>query len=295
MQEIVLYESIRNITYIIYGLYSKLIKLESEGKSSSLEYEDTLRKLEKYEILENKYYEEVEKRTNNNTDFAVLMNARAHHNAKSNFPLYKRIGDIVHIVFHDFDQDDLVYMRMSNRLYEIFIHAKTEEDDFEREIYGFEDIRNKYLIDIIDSMIKDEKFKSYNKILIAAKYKISFINKRRIPIITHKNSMASMSCGVINTTEISEYAEKIFRLTNESLNSEKNSRSLLIASALIRADMLQMDEISFEAMRMMIDAGKIIGRIESNDGEKFFDSIVELKDDDKKKFGDNGHNLERKY
>lgn len=60
MGESDIYNSIKSTTYVLYNLYQRLTKLEIEGKNSSKEYEETLRTIEIYTALEDKYYDMLE-------------------------------------------------------------------------------------------------------------------------------------------------------------------------------------------------------------------------------------------
>ena len=188
-------------------------------------------------------------------------------------------------------------MRITNKLFEVFLHNRvSDSNDIERIMYDeYEAQRDQYFVDILDSMSKDKDYKDYKKMLIKAKYKVAFINKRRNPRKVEINFFANTAAGMSNAAEVSEYAKKMYKLSEKSINSPLNARSILLSSAFIRANLIQMDDISTEALRLILQTGEILGDVKSNDGKKLFDRIVEYQEEDKTTFKNKGNVLKRKF
>ena len=87
----------------------------------------------------------------------------------------------------------------------------------------------------------------------------------------------------------------MYKLSEKSINSPLNARSILLSSAFIRANLIQMDDVSTEALRLILQTGEILGDVKSNDGKKLFDRIVEYQEEDKTTFKNKGNALKRKF
>lgn len=297
MIKIDIYNSIKSTTGALYCLYQKLAKLEIEGKEATATYEETLRAIEMYTILEDKYYDIIEDISKNDEEVILRLNAVTALGAKAQFGSDRKLSDPSYIIFHDFEGEDIVPMRMTNKLFETYLHNKVSDiDDINRKLYDeYGAQRDQYFIDVLDSMSKDKEFKAYRKMLIRAKYKVAFINKRRNPRKLESNFFTDTAAGLTNATELTEYAKKMYKLSEKSINSPSNARSILLSTAFIRANLIQMDEVSTEALRLMIETGVSLGDIEANAGKKLFDRIVDYQDEDKETFKDRGNSLKRKF
>lgn len=297
MGESEIYNSIKSTTYVLYNLYQRLTKLEIEGKNSSKEYEETLRTIEIYTALEDKYYDMLEELGKKDSELVLRLNAITALEAPSYFGKEKKLCDPTFIIFHDFKSEDVVPMRITNKLFEVFLHNKvSDENDIERAIYdGYESQRDQYFLDILDSMSKDKDYKAYRNMIIKAKYKVAFINKRRNPRKVENNFFTDSAAGLTNATEVVEYAKKMYKLSESSINSPLNARSILLSSAYIRANLIQMDEMSTEALRLILQTSEALGDVKVSDGKKLFDRIVEYQDEDKTTFKDKGNALKRKF
>ena len=98
-----------------------------------------------------------------------------------------------------------------------------------------------------------------------------------------------------NAAEVSEYAKKMYKLSEKSINSPLNARSILLSSAFIRANLIQMDDVSTEALRLILQTGEILGDVKANDGKKLFDRIVKYQEEDKTTFKNKGNALKREF
>ena len=183
MDESDIHNSIKSTTYVLYTLYLKLAKLEIDGKDCTKEYEETLRAIEIYTALEDKYYDMLEELSKKDSELVLRLNAVTALESQSHFANEKKLCDPSYIIFHDFKIQDIVPMRISNKLFEVFLHNRvSDSNDIERIMYDeYEAQRDQYFVDILDSMSKDKDYKGYKKMLIKAKYKVAFINKRRKP------------------------------------------------------------------------------------------------------------------
>ena len=297
MIKIDIYNSIKSTTSVLYCLYQKLAKLEIEGKEATATYEETLRAIEMYTILEDKYYDIIEDISKNDEEVILRLNAITALGAKVQFSRDRKLSDPSYIIFHDFEGEDIVPMRMTNKLFETYLHNKVSDiDDINRKLYDeYGAQRDQYFIDVLDSMSKDKEFKAYRKMLIRAKYKVAFINKRRNPRKLESNFFTDTAAGLTNATELTEYAKKMYKLSEKSINAPSNARSILLSTAFIRANLIQMDEVSTEALRLMIETGVSLGDIEANAGKELFDRIVGYQDEDKETFKDRGNSLKRKF
>lgn len=296
MNENDIYNSIKNTSYVLYGLYQKLSKLEIAHKETTKEYEDILRMIEVYTALEDKYYDMLEELSRKDDDLPLRLNALTA--LETNFPysIDKKISDPSYIIFHDFDSEDIVPMRITNKLFEVFIHIKTSEDDIERKLFDCYDAqKDQYFIDILDSMSKDKEYKDYRKTLINAKYKVAFINKKRTVKKVENDFFSDTAAGLTNATEVSVYAKKMYKLNRESILSPVNARSILLSSAYIRANLLQMDETSIETLKLILETGEALGDIIPGTGKELFESILEYQSEDKTHFKNKGNALKRKF
>lgn len=296
MNAIEVYESIKNTSYGIYTLYKKLEELEIEGKESTIEYEKVLKAIEQYTQIENNYYEILEKMSEKDNELPLNLGALTLIDAKSSFGQFARIGEVLNIIFNDFEEDDIIPMRMNNKIFEIYLHIMTNEDDMARKQYEvFEAQKEQYFIDILSSMIKDKNYQSYRKELIKAKYKIAFINRKRNPQKPGIDFSLYTPAGFANIIEIIEYAKKIYRLNENEIFFSGNIRSILLSSAYIRANLMQMDDVCIETLKLRLDETEKSGEITVGFGKKIFEEILEYQSQDKKEFKDKGNALNRKF
>ena len=297
MDESDIHNSIKSTTYVLYTLYLKLAKLEIDGKDCTKEYEETLRAIEIYTALEDKYYDMLEELSKKDSELVLRLNAVTALESQSHFANEKKLCDPSYIIFHDFKIQDIVPMRITNKLFEVFLHNRvSDSNDIERIMYDeYEAQRDQYFVDILDSMSKDKDYKGYKKMLIKAKYKVAFINKRRNPRKVEINFLTNTAAGMSNAAEVFEYAKKMYKLSKKSINSPLNARSILLSSAFIRANLIQMDDVSTEALRLILQTGEILGDVKANDGKKLFDRIVKYQEEDKTTFKNKGNALKRKF
>lgn len=291
-----LYFSIKSVTQILYRLYCRLAILESQEKDTSLEYEKTLKLIEFYTALEDQYYENVEKLLKKDEDIVERMYVNTLLSTESNFSPEKSLSDPSYMIFHDFKENDVVPMRMATKLYEISIQNSEEANQLGKRVYNeYESQRDTYFIDIIDSMIKDNTYKNFKKMLIKAKYKIAFINKKRKPEEPSDDMIISTAMAVANSKEIISYAQKMYRLNKSSIESPSNTRKILLSSAYIRANLLQMDELALEILNTLLTIGEDVGELKPGDGKTLFDSILKKEKEDKETFKEKGNTLKRKF
>ena len=184
-----LYFSIKSVTQILYRLYCRLAILESQEKDTSLEYEKTLKLIEFYTALEDQYYENVEKLLKKDEEIVERMYVNTLLSTESNFSPEKSLSDPSYMIFHDFKENDVVPMRMATKLYEISIQNSEEANQLGKRVYNeYESQRDTYFIDIIDSMIKDNTYKNFKKMIIKSKYKIAFINNTKKLFVFDSNN-----------------------------------------------------------------------------------------------------------
>lgn len=124
-----IYYSLRNITSILYRLYRKLTILETEGKDSSLEYENTLKLIEFYTAIEDQYYEKLEKLVEDDDEIIEKLYVNNLISTASTFPPDKQLSDPTYIIFHDVKEDDIIPMRIANKLFETSVMTRKTDDE----------------------------------------------------------------------------------------------------------------------------------------------------------------------
>ncbi len=291
-----IYYSLRNITSILYRLYRNLYTLEVKKESSSLEYEKTLKLIEFYTRLEDQYYERLETLVKEDGEIIERMYVNNLLSTESTFSPEKQLSDISYIIFHDIKENDIIPMRMANKLFETSVITSENSDEISQGLYnGYESQKGTYFIDILDAMSKDPDFKEFRNQLIKAKYKVAFINKRRSPLEPNDEFVVSTANEMMNAQEILNYARKMYNLSESSIKSPSNARRLMLSMAYIRANMLQMSEVGMQALYTLLSMGESCGDLNPREGKKLFDEILKYEKDDKETFKSKGNTLKRKF
>lgn len=291
-----IYYSLRNITSILYRLYRNLYTLEVKKESSSLEYEKTLKLIEFYTRLEDQYYERLETLVKEDGEIIERMYVNNLLSTESTFSPEKQLSDISYIIFHDIKENDIIPMRMANKLFETSVITSENSDEISQGLYnGYESQKGTYFIDILDAMSKDPDFKEFRNQLIKAKYKVAFINKRRSPLEPNDEFVVSTANEMMNAQEILNYARKMYNLNESSIKSPSNARRLMLSMAYIRANMLQMSEVGMQALYTLLSMGESCGDLNPREGKKLFDEILKYEKDDKETFKSKGNTLKRKF
>lgn len=291
-----IYYSLRNITSILYRLYRNLYTLEVKEESSSLEYEKTLKLIEFYTRLEDQYYERLETLVKEDGEIIERMYVNNLLSTESTFSPEKQLSDISYIIFHDIKENDIIPMRMANKLFETSVITSENSDEISQGLYnGYESQKGTYFIDILDAMSKDPDYKEFRNQLIKAKYKVAFINKRRSPLEPNDEFVVSTANEMMNAQEILNYARKMYNLNESSIKSPSNARRLMLSMAYIRANMLQMSEVGMQALYTLLSMGESCGDLNPREGKKLFDEILKYEKDDKETFKSKGNTLKRKF
>ncbi len=291
-----IYYSLRNITSILYRLYRNLYTLEVKKESSSLEYEKKLKLIEFYTRLEDQYYERLETLVKEDGEIIERMYVNNLLSTESTFSPEKQLSDISYIIFHDIKENDIIPMRMANKLFETSVITSENSDEISQGLYnGYESQKGTYFIDILDAMSKDPDFKEFRNQLIKAKYKVAFINKRRSPLEPNDEFVVSTANEMMNAQEILNYARKMYNLSESSIKSPSNARRLMLSMAYIRANMLQMSEVGMQALYTLLSMGESCGDLNPREGKKLFDEILKYEKDDKETFKSKGNTLKRKF
>lgn len=291
-----IYYSLKNITSILYRLYSNLAILEAKEKSSSLDYEKTLKLIEFYTVLEDQYYEKLEKIAEHDEDIIERMYVNNMISTESAFPPDKQLSDPTYIIFHDVKEDDIIPMRMASKLFETNVMSSKDADEISQKIYTeYESQKGTYFVDILDSLSKDPICKDFKNQLIKAKYKVAFINKKRCPKEPHDDFIISTANEMVNAQEILNYARKMYSLSEKSIKAPTNARKLLLTMAYIRANMLQMGEVGMQALNTLLSMGEACGDLNPRDGKKLLEGILNYEKEDKETFKSKGKTLKRKF
>lgn len=291
-----IYYSLRNITSILYRLYHKLTILETMGKDSSLEYEKTLKLIELYTAIEDQYYEKTEKLVEDDDEIIERLYVNNMISTASTFPPDKQLSDPTYIIFHDVKEDDIIPMRMANKLFETSVMTRKTDDEMGKRLFSeYESQKGTYFVEILDALSKDEICKEFRNELIKAKYKVAFINKRRRAKEASDDFLISTANEVVNAQEILTYARKMYGLSQKSIEAPSNARKLLLTMAYIRANMLQMGEIGMQALNTLLYMGEQAGDLVPKDGKKLLEGILNYEKEDKETFKSKGETLKRKF
>lgn len=69
----------------------------------------------------------------------------------------------------------------------------------------------------------------------------------------------------------------MYKLNESSINSPFNARSILLSSAYIRANLIQMDEMSTEALRLILQTSEALGDVKVSDGKNYLIELLNIK------------------
>ena len=276
------YERLKTYAIYIYVLYKKLARLELEYKTKTKEYEDTIELINKLKKKEEEIYSEIKAENNEKLPLAISIVASQDLLGKK-FNTNTSIFDTSYLFSDKIKNIDVVPMRISYKLIDIFRHQYIK-DNATFNIYDtYTPIRDKHFLDVLTEQINDIKYKEFRKLLIDAKYDYAFVNSKDVQELKEydEEKEENENLDVIATLgAILEYKEKFKKLNIKTIQNPKNQRRLILDVNYIRANALSVPDYQIMAVQDMIkNEDETL-----TDGTKFFLNVLNLALEDKNKF-----------
>lgn len=288
-----IYLNLKNISTLIYIIYQRLTKLEIEHKESSIEYENQLEALDSLLKMEKYYYGIIIKQAKKNYGVIIDISAENLKNTTEKMPKDTLIHDTSIFIYNELEEEDLIAMRMSYKLYELYIKLKEEDSIDNQVINGYEPKRDKYFLDIISDEIIGTTDKKNRKKLIQAKYTYAFIHPQKEEVQIENEDYVNAIVAIKNSSEIMDYASMISQANKEEI--VKSQKKYLLSFLYSRACLLQMESLMIETLRETLVILNKIDETTANDGAKAFMSLFDCIDEDRKKYLNRNYKYERKY
>ncbi len=251
------YNQLKMYSTFIYSMYRKLARLEFEYKLDSIEYEKTLEIIERLKKAESKYYEMLTRIYDKK--HILVFNVIAQKDVLGKATEYIPIHDISYLFSNKIKQTDVMTMRVSAKITDIFrhIHYNNPADINVYDTYG--PFRDKYFLDVLSSQIEDSEFSDYRKMLIDAKYDFAFIYDKSVSElleIDEEDEENENMDLVASLGTVLDYKDKFAKLNNSVLMSEKNRRRFLLDVDYIRACALATPREYLENLKYTLESQK---------------------------------------
>ena len=287
------YEKIKTYALYIYILYKKLARLEFEHKLNTKEYEDTLNLINKLKIKEEEIYNEI--KSKNSEKLVLSLSVIASKDLLGDkFDMKKSIFDTSYLFSDKLKTMDVVPMRISYKLVDIFRHQYIK-DDATFNIYDtYAPIRDKHFLDVLTTQIEDDDYKSYRKLLIDAKYDYAYVNSKDVQELRDydKENEENQCIELIATLgPIMDYKEKFKKLSLKTLQNPNNQRRLILDINYIRANAISVPDYQIMALKEMIKNEEQT----LSEGSKFFVGILDIALEDKNTFEEGDIPYTRKF
>ena len=291
-----LYLSLKNMTEMLYVHYRRLAFLESKGLENTLEYNLTLKNIESIKRFESMLYMFVIDRVKKDKDTIVHILGYLCMN-DTRLQLDDLIKNYSLVVFNDLSVDDIVSVRISSILFEIYLEYCNKTSNSEKYNEIFEAKRNKFFIDMLSKQIDDESFKPFRGIMCKAKYDYAFAYPMEA-VDVETNIEFDAMIVVKNTNELLSFYEKLSKLNDNSINSPANARKILLTIPFVKAcatQLLELDDDSVDAFMGMANiTDNILGNKTDSGKQLFFKILEDAKRESDEYLGDD-YSLKRKY
>lgn len=294
-----IYLSLRNIDSTLYYLYRKLEILELNHKENSEEYDSILKTIEYYKKIEDGICYIVYNTSNPQLMLGLAADATLEM-CGTKAPT-KLIHDPSFIVNNKIHPEDLVSMRISARMHDLYIHFELKKDkDNIVEIFDtFYPQKTKYFLDILTEQSNDPSFKEYRKILLDAKYDFAFVNYKESICNKIKDENIISANSFRNFTELIEYVDKYSKLNKATMLYPKNIRRFLLGINYIRANLIQMQESNINDLKTIVDfiisSSEDENGIVKKEGITAFGEILSFAEEDKEKYNREGFSFKRRF
>lgn len=285
-----LFTSLECISSFILIYYQKLSHLELLNKKNSLEYEQCLKELEKMLVMESKYYDEFKNNITLINEFLLYMKKVY---GEKKFSSYDKS---YFLLFHEFDQPDLIAMRIFNQVKLIASSSlilESGEEELNEYFNYLCERQHKLFLDIIEDTINDKDYSSYKNMLISAKYDSAFVlRKNEVNEDLDEYEVNSISIGKY-IEDLEELGLKISKLDEEKV--EKNVRSVILNICYLKSIIIQSQSILIEDMIQKFNEYLRDGKINNTFGYQIFMNILNSKCNLTEYYLTDDYSLKRKY
>lgn len=226
-----IFNSLKALGGVIYKYYRKLYSLEKNGLKESKEYYDIINNIDKLECIEDGLIDYVDSLGSNNV---MILCAYAQMDMMGNNRPGKTIHDPSYIMSNKIKEKDIIDMRISYKSTLKGIKYIVPNDT--KVFTDYEPKRNQNFIKVIDNELINSDSKSYNNILLDAKYDYMYINcLKNINKNYQLNDDELVDYKSLMISEIYKYGLKFSNLSKKTLGSDLNSRRFALNVNYIRA------------------------------------------------------------
>lgn len=274
-----LYLNITNISRMILACYKKMSILEMKGLDTSLEYEKTLKNMETLSMIEDGYYSML------SSDKLLERNFYTYIAWKFDQKKLNSYATGYYRLFHEFPDEELINIRMFNRLstlknIEVTNEKYTENRKMGEIVSYLFERKNMMFLDILDDEINVPEYSSIRKTLIKAKYDHAFMLKKSN--VTCEVMQEDIECvGIGNDLlDVKTLGMKMSKLNEKSI--EANYRSVILNLAYIKSCLLQVHPILIYQLINEFEEKLKKGEVSNTTGYQLFmktlEDIIPLRD-----------------
>lgn len=279
-----IYESIKSISEKIYYTYVTLAKEEINNGTNTIKYTELLKSINILKQIESSIYKKIK-----NEEVLKELIIKLYQETKEEINIEKPLHSKEKIIFNDNLREKTVYMRISNKLFNIL--AKNYEND---KIYLVsQNNTDKYFLNILDEIILEQKNDYYKNILINSKYEYAFINSNEEDNLKLDEDYEEIISSKI-FLEITKYIKKISVLSEKSFFHPLNSRRILLTFTYVRSLLIQINEEDYKHLKETINIMLEHEIIKNSYGTMCFIAMLDYYYEDKRKYTQNGYSFKRK-
>lgn len=285
------YNRLKMYSMFIYTMYRRLAKFEYEGKRDNAEYLKTIETINNLKQLEKEYYEMLCRLGDKKQ--ILIYNILSQKEMLGQISQPKQIHDHAYLFSNNLKSSDVVLMRISAKITDLFRHMHYEEPAVINVYDTYAPIRDKYFLDVLSSQIDDFEYKDYRKMLIDAKYNYAFVYDKDVCELLDYDKEDEDNENIdliVSLGTVLEYKDKFAKLNNRTLLSQNNRKRFLLDVDYIRACALGVPNEHLEVLKYSIESQK-----EISEGSKVFIKILEIAIEDKDIFDEGDIPYKRKF
>lgn len=282
--------SINNLSKCILICYRKLCVLDIQGKSSSLEYEKTLKIVDALTNLEDYYYDFIFSDNNGLKD--KIMDELFELYDVSELK-YMATGEW-YLLFDNLSDETLCGFRIINHINNVFSRkilssAGCPSEAVDTYAYSVEK-RKKIFLDSVRDICESGECGSHKKEMYSSLYDFSFIYKKDDTV--EKTSFPAVVGNGKDVKTVLALSNKMVRLNENSANSSSNFRRISLNTCYIRSMLAILPE--YVSNNIIDTISHDSNTNKDNYGYKMLLSIFDESNELKSKYNDDDFTLRRK-
>lgn len=278
----------------------KLMFLELDNKTTTLEYDETCKELEKLKEVEDSIKEELYKK---DIDFLGVIGALIlmdlNDKLKTKYDDLPELNElhINSVQFYNLDISvrELIDYRLFNIITDAGIKPELEESKY-KQLLESSAYQKKIFLDILDDHIKESsEYNEYRKFYLKAKYDFAYMfeshDLNEDYTIDEFRDIYSMQLNSL-ATELLLIVSGFLSTNSHKLHSKDFEEKLLLYADIIRSYIVLFDDSIYESLEKSFNE---IRPYVPEEVYSVFENILSFRDEDIDKFNSNGNRMKRKF